>query len=375
MFSKQKVAVGLAIPPKPPIGALKQTIWASRALRLDCLLLWDHLQDIFPSSLWDRSFNWTAADNASPHEFFEQQTLLGFMGPRVGGMRTGVAVTDPIRRHPVVIAQAMVSLAHITKKAPILGIGAGERENVSPYGLPFTHTVSRVEEALQLIRMCLDETGPLNYEGAYYRLDNAVFDLRPPRGKKPLVWVGALGQRMLELTGRYGDGWYPVGLMSAAEYGEKLAVVRAAAKAAGRDASAIVPSLQPYMVVAPTREEAESMLKSKTIRFFGLLAPAASWTAQGFSHPFGDEFRGFIDFLPETYSRTFLEEAIASVPDEMANAGLFIGTPKEIATQLKPYADAGMRHVVPQAMSAALSRKHALYSMRALRTIRAELNS
>jgi phthiodiolone/phenolphthiodiolone dimycocerosates ketoreductase len=116
------------------------------------------------------------------------------------------------------------------------------------------------------------------------------------------------------------------------------------------------------------------MLKTPTIRFFGLLAPAEAWRAQGFSHPFGDDFRGFIDFLPESYSRAFLQEAIASVPDAMANAGLFAGTPSDVAEQLRPYVAAGMRHVVPQAMSAALSQKHALYSMRALRTIRIELN-
>jgi phthiodiolone/phenolphthiodiolone dimycocerosates ketoreductase len=299
---------------------------------------------------------------------------LGYMGPRAGRVSIGVAVTDPIRRHPVVIAQAMITLAHLTKRAPILGIGAGERENIEPYGLSYANSVSRLDEALQIIRLCFDGTSPLNFQGKYFQLDNASFDLKPPRGKKPKVWVGALGPRMLELTGKYGDGWYPLGLLTAQEYGERLGVVREAAKQAGRDANAIVPSLQPYIVVAPTHEEARAMLDTRTIRFFGLLAPAESWRKQGFSHPFGENYRGIHDFLPESYSRTFLDEAIAGVPTEMSNAGLFWGTPKEIADQLRPFVDAGMRHVVPQAMSAAISRKHALYSIRALRTIRAELN-
>jgi len=34
-----KVAVGLAIPPKPPLSALKQVIWATRFLKCDGLLL------------------------------------------------------------------------------------------------------------------------------------------------------------------------------------------------------------------------------------------------------------------------------------------------------------------------------------------------
>lgn len=373
-MARPKVAVGMAIPPKPPLGAVNQVIWASRLFRFDCLMLWDHIQDIFPRALWEKSFTWVAGVNDSPHEFYEQQTLLGYIAPRAGKMPVGVAVTDPIRRHPVVIAQAMVTLAHLSKRAPILGIGAGEREHIEPYGLSYAKSVSRLDEALQVIRLCFESTGPLNFQGTYFRLENAFFDLKPPEGRMPRIWVGALGPRMLELTGKYGDGWYPIGVLRPEEYGERLAVVRAAARAAGRDPDAIVPSLQPYIVVAPSHEEAKAMLDSRTIRFFGLLAPAEVWRKQGFAHPLGERFQGIADFLPETYTREFLDEAIASVPIEIANAGLLWGTPKEIASQLRPYVDAGMRHVVPQAMSAAISRKHALYSLWALRAIRAELN-
>ena len=74
-------------------------------------------------------------------------------------MRLGVGVTEPIRRHPVLIAQAMMTLSHLTKRAPILGIGAGERMNIDPYGLDFSEPVTRLEEALQIIRLCLSAPG------------------------------------------------------------------------------------------------------------------------------------------------------------------------------------------------------------------------
>ena len=34
----------------------------------------------------------------------------------------GVGVTELIRRHPVVIGEAMMTLSHLTKRAPILGV-------------------------------------------------------------------------------------------------------------------------------------------------------------------------------------------------------------------------------------------------------------
>lgn len=369
-----KVAVGLAIPAKPPLGGLKQVIWATRLLRCDSLLLWDHLQDLIPTALWDRSFTWAAADNDSPHAFFEQQTMLGYMAPRAGKMAVGVAVTEPIRRHPVIIAQAMVTLAHLSKRAPILGIGAGEKENIEPYGLSISYAVSRLEEALQVLRLCFYGKGPLNFEGRFYSLRDARFDLRPPKGRAPRIWVGSLGPRMLELTGRYGDGWYPLGLLSPDEYGQKLETIRDAAREAGRRPEEILPAFQPYIVIAPTRAEVETLLENPTIKFFALLAPAESWRKRGYPHPFGEDFRGNVDFLPETFTRAQLEEAIAKVPVEIANIGLLWGTPDDIVTQLKPYVAAGMRYVVPQALTAAVSRGHAMYSLRALRTIRLGLN-
>ncbi len=368
-MAQSRIAVGIALPPKPPVGTLKQALLAARLLRFDAFLLWDHLQDIFPSALWERSFTWTAGENGGPHAFFDYQTVLGHLAARAGRVRLGVAVTDPIRRHPVVIAQAMLTLAHITERAPILGIGSGERMNVEPYGLDFAGAVGRLEEALHVIRLCFVSADPISFEGRHYRLDHAVIGLRPPKPRTPEIWVGALGPRMLRLTGRYGDGWYPLGLLSPGEYAAKLEVVRGAAREAGREPATITPSLQPYVVVARTEKEAWEMMDTKVIRFFGLLVPAEHWRRVGCSHPFGDDFRGVVDFLPERYSRAELNDAIAKVPMELTEVGLIWGTPAQVAARLRAYGEAGMRHVVPQLMSAAVSRKDALYGLWALRLI------
>ncbi len=363
------MVVGLSLPPRPPVGTLRQMALLARMLRLDSLFVWDHLQDLYPLALWDPRRTWLARRGASPHAFFDYQTLLGALAGRAGRVRLGVAVTEPIRRHPVVIAQAMLTLAHLGQRPPVLGIGAGERENVEPYGLDFARPVDRLEEALQVVRLCFAADGPLDFDGRYFRLAGARFDLRPPPGRMPEIWVGGIGPRMLRLTGRYGDGWYPVGLLSPDEYASKLAAVRATARDAGRDPAAITPSLQPYVVVAPTEREARAMLDSELVRFIGLLVPAELWRRHGHDHPFGKGFRGFVDFVPERHSRSELEAAIAAVPTELAEVGLLVGTPEQIVARLRAYGEAGVRHVVPQIVSAMLSRRAALFAVRALRTI------
>ena len=367
------IAVGFSAGPQPPLATVLYHLRFARLLRLDSFFIWDHLQNIIPTTLWERRFSWVVGRGATPHACFEFQTMLGYLAKHAGGIRLGVGVTEPIRRHPVIIAQAMVTLAHLTRRAPILGIGAGERENVEPYGLDFTHTVSRLEEALQIIRLCFAARGPLDFAGTYYQLDHAMFDLRAPNGRTPEIWIGGIGPRMLRLTGQYGDGWYPVGFFPPAEYATKLAAIHTAARAAGRDPASITPSLQPYILVAPTEREARAMLDTRAIRYMGLLVPAEYWRQAGLTHPFGDDFRGYIDFLPERYSRAELEDAIAAVPPALGDVGVIRGTPEQVVQRLREYGDAGMRHVVPQLLSAIVSRRAALYSLYALRLIARQL--
>jgi len=285
-------------------------------------------------------------------------------------------VTEPIRRHPVLIAQAMLTLSHMTRRAPILGIGAGERLNIDPYGLDFSHPVCRLEEALEIIRMCFLSQGPVNFEGKHYRLDRAIMDLKPPKGKAPEVWIAGHGPRMLGLTATYGDGWYPTMVVSPEEYASKLEIIRAVAEQAGRDPEAITPALHRFVVVAPTEQEARSMLETRAIRSFGLAAPAGLWRKVGAEHPFGEQFRGYVDLIPERHDRAEIDEAISAVPPKLMEEGpLLWGTPEQVGGKLRAFGEAGLRHVVLAPVSGLVSRASMIYSLRAVRTITRSLTA
>src|SRR5215217_3910657 len=168
------IDVGLYVPANPPLGLIRAYTLFARLIQLDSVVTEEHFQTFFPTAIWDEEFSWLAAQSPAPHDVFDYQTLLGYLASRAGRLRTGVVVTEPIRRHPVLIAQAMLTLSHMTKRTPILGIGAGERENTEPYGLDFSHPVGRLEEALKIIRICFSCQGPIDFEGEHLRLDGAV---------------------------------------------------------------------------------------------------------------------------------------------------------------------------------------------------------
>jgi phthiodiolone/phenolphthiodiolone dimycocerosates ketoreductase len=360
------VMVGLQIGTQPPLALLRAEVLAARAMRLESLILIDHFQNVFPQALWNTDFTWVAARRPSPHELFDYQVMIGYLAPRVGRMRLGVGVTEAVRRHPVLIAQAMLTASHLTKRAPILGIGAGERMNIDPYGLDFTHPVDRLEEALQVIRLCLTSRGPISFSGSHFQLDRATMDLPAPPGRLPEIWVGGQGRRMLQLAGRYGDGWYPASVVSPQEYGEKLAAVRAAAVDAGRAAASITPALHRFVVFGSTEREARDMLNHKAIRLLGLAAPAAVWRRAGAVHPLGEDFNAIVDFVPDRHDRPVVEEAIAAVPDQVMTDGpLLWGTPEQVIARLRAFGEAGMRHVILAPVSGLVSSRAALYGLRA----------
>ncbi|WP_235683607.1 LLM class flavin-dependent oxidoreductase [Mycolicibacterium fluoranthenivorans] len=358
------IAVGLQLGTQPPLGVTRAFLLGARAMRLDSVMLIDHFQNIFPSAIWDEDLTWLARQRRTPHEFFDYQVLLGYLASRMGRLRLGVGVTEPIRRHPVLIAQAMMTLSHLTQKAPILGIGAGERMNIDPYGLDASDPVTRLEEALQIIRLCLSANEPITFSGKHFRLDHARMELKPARGRTPQIWVAGHGARMLGLTGRYGDGWYPTAVVSPQEYATKLATVRAAARDAGRDPAAITPALHRFAVIAHTEHEARAMLETKAIRSLGLMAPAEVWRQAGAVHPFGEHFNALVEFVPDRYDRRTIDEAIAAVPAAlMAEGPLLWGTPAQVAAKLRAFGDAGLRHVVLAPVSGLVSKHAALYGL------------
>ncbi|MEA2024885.1 MAG: LLM class flavin-dependent oxidoreductase, partial [Actinomycetota bacterium] len=203
------VQVGVIAPTTYPVRELRQFLLWARLARADSFLIPDHWQDFTPQTLWDPSVTWRAHHSDSPHDLREVFTVLGALARSSGRVRIGVVVTEVLRRHPVMVAQAALTLSELTKRPPILGLGAGERLNTEPYGLDVPKPVARLEEALQVIRLCFESSGAFDFHGRHFNLDGAVMDLSPPEPQTPEIWVAAHGPRMLGITGRYGDGWIP----------------------------------------------------------------------------------------------------------------------------------------------------------------------
>lgn len=322
----------------------------ARAAGLDSYWVGDHLNALFPRSVYKPQYVGVARIAPRIDACLEPWTVLGNLAARsrFNRVRLGVGVTDASRRHPAVTAQAAATLHLMTRGRAVLGIGVGEREGNEPYGVDWSKPVARFEEAIATIRALWDAGGELvSRESPYFPLRNALFDLPPYRGKWPEIWVAAHGPRMLRATGRYADAWFPALLPHGPKgYAAGLDAVRTAASDAGRDPMSITPAVWLFVVTGRSRDDVDEALDSEVARVFALNTPAEQWAKHGVEHPLGADFSGAQDFLPQTLDEQTVLTYARQVPESLLKSALLNGTPEEIIEQAAEWRDHGVRYLV-----------------------------
>ncbi|HKY91585.1 MAG TPA: LLM class flavin-dependent oxidoreductase [Nevskiaceae bacterium] len=310
--------------------------------RYHSIWLPDHMVSFWPDAIWTPEFTDLATASPSPHRHLDGMAVAAAAAVLTKNVPIATSVVDTVRRHPSLLAQSALTIDHLSRGRFILGLGSGETENTVPYGFDFSKPVSRFEESLKVIRLLWESQGPVDFDGEFYHLRHARLDTEPYEGRFPPIWIGASGPRMLEITGRYADGWWPAGAYTPEDYAQKLGVIRAAAEAAGRDPSAIVPAFIQVCLIGDDAELA-TILSAPLVKALIMQVPASVLKARGFEHPLGPQWRGFQDINPETMTYEVITSMLKKFQPEALLAVTPHGTPRQIARIVKGFCEAGLR--------------------------------
>ncbi len=329
----------------PPYANVLKNARRSEESGAETIWFPDHLMGFWPQSIWTPDITPLAAQG-NPHVHLDPFVTMAAAATATSRVKLGVAVTQPLSRHPAHLAQTFLSLSHLSGGRAILGLGSGEAENLSPYGSPTGRGVSRMEEALHIIRLLWGSTEPVSLDGEFWPLRDAVLGLPvTTEAPAPPIWLAALGPRMLRFTGKYADGWLPL-KMPAADYADKLGLVHQAAPAAGGSRKNIVPGAWAFTVIAENEGDVERLISAPLIKAVCLMFSASSFQRHGLEHPLGTGKEGFRDYIPTRLSREEALAAIGRVPLEVVRDHLLVGTAEQIAAELTDLAEAGLRHAV-----------------------------
>ncbi len=152
--------------------------------------------------------------NASPPDLdsLELWTSLTWLASHTKRIDFGPLVSPVSFRHPAMTARMAVAVDDLSEGRLILGLGAGwqEREHLA-YGfdlLDIDRRFVRFEEGLAVISQLLGSEHPVNFEGEFFHLRDAVLLPRPLRHAGPPILVGGNGEkRTLPLVARFASEW------------------------------------------------------------------------------------------------------------------------------------------------------------------------
>ncbi|MBI1657557.1 MAG: LLM class flavin-dependent oxidoreductase [Thaumarchaeota archaeon] len=261
----------------------------------------------------------------------------------------GTCVTDAIRRHPSNIALAAITLDRVSGGRAILGIGAGEAQNLKEFCIPFVKPVSKWEEQIEVIHT-LYESDPDNlvdYKGKFYELQSAC--LQAPSVRKPRIptYMAAGGKRTLALTGKLGDGWLPIGYTPEL-FEDHRAQIEASMDKTDRPDEERERFQWALDIDVYFSEDAEmSWAKMKEAVKVSLFKPEIL-RVHNLKEIEGFDFRKYFTEYSMSDSDWIvrMREAATKLPDSVARSSTAIGTPDDIIPTFERFMKAGVNHFV-----------------------------
>ena len=150
-------------------------------------------------------------DHPYQRRFLDTWTLMSALAPLTSRVHFVTDVANLQLRPAPMLAKAAASLDVISGGRIELGLGAGGfPEAVRAMGGPDRNAAERVdalEEAIQLMRLMWSVPKRVSFEGEHYSVMG--HKPGPPPAHRIEIWLGALGPRMIRLTGSVADGWIP----------------------------------------------------------------------------------------------------------------------------------------------------------------------
>jgi probable F420-dependent oxidoreductase len=175
------------------------------------------------------------------HELLEPLVTLGAISAATHRIRLGTGILVLPQRQPALVAKQVATLDVLSNGRVRLGVGVGwQRSEYESLGVAFAERGRRIDEAITLMRRYWTEPS-VTFHGQFYRAEAMGMDPKPVQPGGPPIWLGGDSESALHRVGRLGDGWMAMADSDEAVVTapEKLATIRAAAEAAGRDPARI----------------------------------------------------------------------------------------------------------------------------------------
>ena len=259
-------------------------------------------------------------------------------------LRFGSGVLPIWTRNPAVIAATWSSMWELGGKVDdrsrvMLGLGAWWEPIASRVGVRRERPLKAMREHVEAIRQ-LFTMQEVTYHGDFVHLDKIRLDVAygdtSPRDIP--IYIGATGEKMLELSGEICDGVVLNYVVSVDYIKRAIGFVHKGAEKAGRNPAEI--DLPELMVCCLSDENpAAAMAEGKKLVAYYLATEPHIMKASGVSEELLEKVQSILTWpaREEDYIR-----AAREIPDEVVRRLMAVGTSAECRAKVKEYIDAGV---------------------------------
>ncbi len=134
------------------------------------------------------------------------ELFIAAAAERTKHIKLGTGVLSLPYHHPLMVANRMVLLDHITRGRAMLGVGPGALStDATMLGIDPVTQRRRMDESMGIILRLLTETEPITYESEWFTLKDAAIHLRPyTQPYFPIAVAAAQSPSGMVLAGKYG---------------------------------------------------------------------------------------------------------------------------------------------------------------------------
>ncbi|MEA2169446.1 MAG: phthiodiolone/phenolphthiodiolone dimycocerosates ketoreductase [Solirubrobacteraceae bacterium] len=334
----------------PKLGAQFATTMQETGT-IDQMVIWDQLMNWFPQALWTPENSPMAAAVPDVDSVADPFTAMAFALSAVDDMGFAICC-DALRREPAEMAQALLTLAMATEGQGSIFLGAGEARHITPFGRKRSIGLKRLEDALQVFRLLLKETGPVDHDGTVWHMKDAFIG-NGGKDRQPEIIAMGGGPRLLDAALSYADG-LSVGAPFVYADPEKLATAitgwKQELEKRGRDPEAFSFGLHHIVFICKDKDDFERHVDNPLVKWYAATGGRINqndWDDEGIEPVMPRDWHYAFKMLPGAMTEKELLEVTDRVPPEMVRKTFFYGTPEEVAAEIKPFAEAGVdRHLV-----------------------------
>ena len=163
---------------------------------------------------------------------------LTFVAAHTSRITLGTSVLIMPIHNPVMLARQLATLDVLSNGRLRVGLGQGwSADEFEAGGAPATGKAARADEFVEVLK-AIWTTDPVEHKGEFFSVPRSTLQPKPVQRPHPPIYMAAYVPSALERVAKTADGWIPSGVPLAA-VGPMMDGVRAGARAAGRDPSAL----------------------------------------------------------------------------------------------------------------------------------------